>query len=683
MPTSRIKEYADKLLESNVDEYSGFLGAYNMGVWGYSISGQPVVKQGLLASGHVLDMEPDFSSSSHAVIAQNFVKYYDTPHLWGYGDGSSNLKNALNGKAKISDPRQPWSKVGTKNRVQQEMDKVLAWRGLVERWKTVIAQSTQLVDITSLSPPIRGSEAQIGICSGIYKCLENWLSVASDKSKKPPRLMIRLLFGMTAVKIPIKGTNSWWNEFYQDLVNTLRPLSEKLVATGRDELPEVLYGSDMGSTISTFNHSKIVAGDGQYAVVGGHNMCEEVSSNRAPVIHDVTCEVTGPGALSANAFAGSLWLKAAESGRLYIHRFNWEKKKFDDLTKKSAAKWAPKNKVAYGLGKQEDVQKVLDSQLWYYSMRTLPETASIKPPQGSVAAAAVMGIGRWGNTKVFGIDCTKGLKLKTKIPPAHACQYASDTLKRIMIEDPKNTIIRMAQQDLVNAGFFGGLQKDYHTICEAIGNRLLASKTGTAIQIVVSSRFTQNCEGLAYSYGDGPREAAERISDTVVGVKQASSFTRFLPDRLADLNLKTNVPRATEYAIKSKTTPSFCTIAPFAFCEARGTDRTRGSYVWPDAKFKMEKLYTKGRFWNSDDAKELTFGPGNHSKVMYVSTGDDDATGLVMIGSDNMYPSPLSEFSFIIEGAAAIKAFREQYWDHLWKYSAPLGFTVDANGDVS
>ena len=66
-------------------------------------------------------------------------------------------------------------------------------------------------------------------------------------------------------------------------------------------------------------------------------------------------------------------------------------------------------------------------------------------------------------------------------------------------------------------------------------------------------------------------------------------------------------------------------------------------------------------------------------KVLYVSEGagaDGDATGLVMIGSDNMYPSPLAEFSFVIEGKEAVKQFRTQYWERLWQYSAPLGFTV-------
>jgi hypothetical protein len=252
----------------------------------------------------------------------------------------------------------------------------------------------------------------------------------------------------------------------------------------------------------------------------------------------------------------------------------------------------------------------------------------------------------------------------------------------MMIVDKKNTAIRMSQQDLVNNGFFGGLQSDDHTICELLGKRLKKYPEGTAIQIVVSSRYTQNCEGYAYSYGDGPREAAERISDAAAGKKQLSSTVGKLPKRLEVLELDHKSDIVPYHRITSDKDPSFCTIAPLAFCEAREATRDRGSYVWPDAKYVWDRLYANNRFWNKKDKAELKFGPGNHSKVMFVSTGEDNATGLVMIGSDNMYPSPLSEFSFIIEGEEAITQFRKQYWDKLWGYSYRFGFTVKPDGTV-
>lgn len=693
--TTRIEEYMNTLFTGKVDPYSGFLGAYNMGVWGVSISDKPPLEQGLLVSGEVLENVPTFThSSKDNPKAQNYVKYYDTPNLWGFGDNPNEWgyvdkewarKSIRSFRLEDMDKKEdaPWSEIATISKVQNEMDRVGAWSALVDRWRAVIAQSTQLVDITSLSPPYTGHVAQIGICKGIAQCLEKWLKTAESEPQKAPALMIRILFGQTAVNMP--GAKTEWNAFRAELEKTLKPYSEAIKNSGAASLPVILYGSDLGRKIATFNHSKIVAGDGQYAVVGGHNMCEEVSSNKAPVIHDLTCEVTGPGAKSANAFAGSLWLKAAESGRLWIHHFQWSSQKFIDLSYEAPKKWAPNNWVEYGLGSQKEVPKVLKNQTWYYPMETLPVVAACKPPDGSVPATAIMGIGRWGNTSVFGIDCSAGLKshsVEVGIPPVQACHYASDILKRILIVDKKNTAIRMSQQDLVNNGFFGGLQKDDHTICELLGKRLAKYKTGTAIQIVVSSRYTQNCEGYAYSYGDGPREAAERISDAAAGKKQLSSTVGKLPERLEVLELDHKSNTVPYQRIKSDKDPSFCTIAPLVFCEAREATRDRGSYVWPDAKYVWDRLYSNNRFWNKKDKAELKFGPGNHSKVMFVSTGEDNATGLVMIGSDNMYPSPLSEFSFIIEGEEAITQFRKQYWDKLWGYSARFGFTVQPDGTV-
>ncbi|MBL4637423.1 MAG: hypothetical protein JKY56_26440 [Kofleriaceae bacterium] len=649
---TRIENYMVEMLRRGSD----FLGAYNMGVWGVSVSNKGPLTDGLSACGDLLRGNPKFSGGA----VQNWVKYYDTPNLWGFGGDAQ------------------WSTAATTAKVQQEVTQKKARKGLVDRWEAVIAQSKYLVDITSLSPPVTGHVAQHAICNGIKRCLTSWIKAPTDKP-----LMIRVLFGMTAAKMYGTGANTYWEPFKKLLTATLAPLAAGISQAAKKsnvDPPVVIYGSDMGKMISTFNHSKIVAGDGQYAVVGGHNMCEEISSNTAPVIHDITCEVTGPGARTANAFAGSLWLKAAESGRLYLFKFDWAKKSFADLSTDSTKKWAPDNWVKYELGDQAEVPKVIKNQHWFYPMQELPARNAVAPPAGSVVATAIMGVGRWGDTKVFGADGTKGLKLGKELPNKLACHYASDTIKRLMISDPKNTLIRMSQQDLINTGVFGGGQKSEHTICELLGKRLKATPKNTTIQIVVSSRFTQNSEGLAYSYGDGPREAVERISDTIVGEGHASSKVARLPSRLAVLDLTKTQASASLTPVNP--VESLCTVAPLAFCDAHGTTRDRGSYVWSNARYQMEKIYSNGRFWNKDDKKELKFGPGNHAKVICVSTGDNDSTGMVMIGSDNMYPSPLSEFSFVIEGTEAIKAFREQYWDKLWGYSARLGFTVMSDGNV-
>ena len=721
---TRIMDYVGEMLRDyrTGDEYGGFLGAYNMGLWGVSVTGERQFIQGTLCTGTPVDGLRKLASG-RAPVATNHVKFYDTPNLWGFGDnvrgapseyvrsayehaaGALGLsaEQAMNqtlseggyeriekylkvhmGGVKWSNLAE-WSELATIVAVQRAIDEAGAWTGLVSRWAAVIAQSQFLVDVTSLGAPVLNSEAQRGICAGIRECLLRWSRDEERRNNDAP-LMIRLLFGNTGWAT---GGQTDWDAFLAELQNTLAAVNRFNSISGLREaspLPIVLLGSDFGraSKWANFNHSKIVAGDGQYALVGGHNMCEEVSSNRAPVIHDVTAEVTGPGARSANAFAGSVWMKAAESGRLWIHRFNWETNRFDDVQKDSAKRWAPDNYWSYDLGTQRDVQKVIKNQYWFYPMEKLPPTPAARPPEGSVPATAILGIGRWGDYKFFGVDGSGGLALDTPIAATHACHHASDILKRLMIADPTNTVIRMSQQDLVNAGNFSMAQNSYHTICEAIGRRLQATPRGTSIQVVVSTRYAQNSGGLSYSYGDGPREGAERISDTIARVNQASSSVKNLPARLAVLGLSQQLQDAQVRAVARPDDASFCTVAPLVFCAARGATRTRGSYVWPDARYVYEKLYGNNRFWDAEkDTKEAKMGPGNHAKVMVVSRGEDDATGLVMIGSDNMYPSPLSEFNFVIEGAEAVRAFRTQYWDNLWGYSARMGFTIDPRGNVT
>jgi hypothetical protein len=759
-----IEEYMGKLLEASSLPDSGYLGAYNMGVWGVSVSGRPPLEDGLSTSGKVLTEKPKFTPETRDnPCARNFVKFHDTPNIWGYGDETSDETMGM---------RPSWSEIAMTARVQKAVDGESAWVGLVDRWAAVISESQYLVDITSLSPPGPETYAAQQICEGISQCIQKWTQNTSR------RLMIRILFGMTSV---VPGMKTCWQEF-GDL---LRATLQKHAATiqGAPNAPVVLYGSDLGSMqkIKTFNHSKIVAGDGLHAIVGGHNMCEEVSSNRSPVIHDITSEVKGPGARSANAFAGSLWAKAAESGRLDILRFNWATSTFADVTAKAAGStpvlpiasgaqwvnhvakpplkyqcdvvkpaactgqsfyhplgsWSEQDTVwckrcghfycpyhgpfsevylpAGGfhtcnscigpLGSQEGVPHILDAQYWYYPMDTLPRTGGPEScPPGFVPATAIMGVGRWGDTKVFSADGSSGLKFGavkfTDIPISHACQYASDAVKRLMVHDENFKVIRMSQQDLVNAGVFGGQQPSEHVICQMLGERLKEVPKGLAIQVVVSSRFTQNSEGLAYSYGDGPREAIERIYDTITGVDQppaqgigVAHVQETGPCPGTALDLTAEVGSAAVHLVGSQSDPSFCTVAPLAFCEARGATRDRGSYVWSDAKSDnslMGKVYTSSRYWNRADAEELRFGPGNHAKVLYVSEesiiGDKmarKASGLVMVGSDNMYPSPLAEFNFVFEGPEVIEAFRRQYWDLLWKYSGRLGFTVDSDGKLS
>lgn len=62
---------------------TGFLGAYNMGVWGVSVSHGRSYQDGLSVSGTATTEILAFSSTGNE-DTQNYVKFYDTPNLWGY-----------------------------------------------------------------------------------------------------------------------------------------------------------------------------------------------------------------------------------------------------------------------------------------------------------------------------------------------------------------------------------------------------------------------------------------------------------------------------------------------------------------------------------------------------------------------------------------------------------------------
>ena len=109
-----------------------------MGVIGYSVTGRTALKQGTSATGIPLDSAPEPTAETDSnPVADNWVKFYDTPRIWGYRDETG----------------ETWIEAATIENVKAEMKEVNAWTELVGRWRAVIGQSEQLVDITSLSPP--------------------------------------------------------------------------------------------------------------------------------------------------------------------------------------------------------------------------------------------------------------------------------------------------------------------------------------------------------------------------------------------------------------------------------------------------------------------------------------------------------------------------------------------------
>lgn len=127
-------------------------------------------------------------------------------------------------------------------------------------------------------------------------------------------------------------------------------------------------------------------------------------------------------------------------------------------------------------------------------------------------------------------------------------------------------------------------------------------------------------------------------------------------------------------------------IAPFYFTDKVQQDMvTEGeTYHWPDvdkadyaatlrASDLANKPPKKGVIGNVVQTllqgsglfyQKVPPAPGNHAKVIII---DDE---IFIVGSDNMYPSNLSEFEFIVEGSEVVNHFISSYWEPLWKYSS-------------
>ncbi|AKU97674.1 hypothetical protein AKJ09_04338 [Labilithrix luteola] len=147
-------------------------------------------------------------------------------------------------------------------------------------WSTMTATKTVL-DITSLSPPDGRFEAAV----------RNALTYMSE-APNPPR--VRMFFG------DFPGGNIWTDK-------TLASLTRDVAASSK---LDVSVGTWRSGTTS-WNHAKIIARDGELALVGGTNMWD-VHYLRNDPVHDLWIQVEGGPAADAARFADELWKVVCE-----------------------------------------------------------------------------------------------------------------------------------------------------------------------------------------------------------------------------------------------------------------------------------------------------------------------------------------------------------------------------------
>lgn len=144
----------------------------------------------------------------------------------------------------------------------------------------VIVGAKRFVDITSLQPADDLFE------SGIRNAVTFLGAGARD------RLTIRYLVGA----IPVQGR-----------VDT-KKVAKRITRDLRHDSPvEVAVSAFRSKNVPpSWNHSKIIAADGEVALVGGHNMWSQHYLSMNPV-HDLSMRVHGTAARDAHRFANELW----------------------------------------------------------------------------------------------------------------------------------------------------------------------------------------------------------------------------------------------------------------------------------------------------------------------------------------------------------------------------------------
>lgn len=402
---------------------------------------------------------------------------------------------------------------------------------LVDRFYSLVISARQSVDIAELAPPADGR---------FLAALRNavtWLAYSGRA------VTIRAIIG----DYPPGGTDA--RKYLNQLVRDARraPMSRLRAYTAATR------SCDASSTCNglSWNHAKIVAVDGERAIVGGHNMWSPDYLAKDPVF-DLSMRVEGPAARTASRFADQLW------GAVCSHL---------------------------------PVAGVNDHFAFYGARASDRDTCVEKIKLPSDAAPAP------GNVRVLAVG---------RLAKGVTRDFADQSLiARDLMLGAATRSIMMVQQDVAFALAHGAVDRSWpDAALDAIAD-LIAKKNGD-VWIVLSNLGAAGPIG-DYSNGVPLDAVAQKIKDVVAqrsGLKDPE-LSNLLCQRLH--------------------------LAPLRF----GPDA-----AWPDKR----PIGTHAKFWMVDN------------RAFY-------------IGSENLYPTDLQEFGYIVENAQAAAEVRKDYWNKAWEWS--------------
>lgn len=153
---------------------------------------------------------------------------------------------------------------------------------ILDEIRGVMTSAHHRLDVTSLAPP-----------TGRF--LATMRNAVTTLDRRGEAVVVRFLFA------------SYFNTKF-DPASVLADLTRDV---SRSTRLVVSVASHTGG-LTTWNHSKIIAADGNEAIVGGMNLVDEHYLEAAPV-HDVSLHVKGPVVTTMQTFANDLWSTACRS----------------------------------------------------------------------------------------------------------------------------------------------------------------------------------------------------------------------------------------------------------------------------------------------------------------------------------------------------------------------------------
>jgi phosphatidylserine/phosphatidylglycerophosphate/cardiolipin synthase-like enzyme len=205
--------------------------------------------------------------------------------IWGHEKVS--LKNAHNSPWILSSPQYLDS-------ARTQIDPDMHSNNFLKIWSDTIAKGTRFVDITTLDKP------RETFMKALVKSIKTLYKNATEENP----IVVRILFGAhkpTLLKTMENDVHAIYREITFSIVEDLTESKKMRIFVGAFDA-----SSKTKLKLASWNHSKIVAVDGNLMLTGGHNLYEDYVRSNNPV-HDLSALVPGKIACIGHNFANELW----------------------------------------------------------------------------------------------------------------------------------------------------------------------------------------------------------------------------------------------------------------------------------------------------------------------------------------------------------------------------------------